>query len=225
MPGTANATVGRSSVWTLDDVAYDPATHTSKLPGGQDVPHVTGVLRALGISEGFAHVDPRVIAQAGARGTAVHADCHAYDDDDLDWDVVDDRVRPYVEAWATFRLHKQLVPESRERRLYHPTYNYTGIMDGIFTGGVQVDIKTGNPENSAGHLQTAAYACAYNYKLHVPRRCSGRLAVWLRPERRVPYTIYDYGKRPDGRLDESTWFACLTAYAQQAVRRPATRFV
>ena len=218
--------------WTVTDLVFDPITHTTRLPDGTDVPHVTHVLQSVGVSTDFvalAGQGPRVesrLSYARDRGTAVHADCHAYDDDDLVWATVDVVVRPYVEAWARVRDTHRLEPLRRERRVYHPTYEYAGILDGIFyshqTGHrVLIDIKTGNPEDAAAHLQTAAYAEADQHTYG--EQIEERWAVWLRPDKLVPYTIFNYSSRPDAYLDFNKWLACLTVFREQPIRRRKIR--
>ena len=208
---------------TAADLIYDAETHTSRTPDGRNVPHVTAVLRAVGLSTDFdelGSVHPRVaenVRHATARGTAVHADCHAYDDNDLDWDLVDPRVRPFVEAWADARERLRLVPLDRERRLYHEKYDYVGIMDGVFSVGfdrVLVDIKTGDPNDAAAHIQTAAYVAAWELATDV--RITKRWAIWLKPGLRVPYRVFDYSAQY---LDLQKWLACLTVYNEQPTRR------
>lgn len=220
--------------YTAADLTYDPERHASTLPDGTPVPHVTAILGAVGVGEDFealASRGPRfrqMVAHARERGTAVHADCHAYDDDDIDWEAVDHRVRPFVEAWAEFRMAKDLVPlaRARERRVYHPTYGYTGILDGVFTdaAGAQrilIDIKTGDPTAAAAHLQTAAYEEAWNVE-RPGQPVTDRWAVWLVPRSRIPYRIFDYGQRPDAYAHFSTFLACLTVY-REIQRKHAAR--
>lgn len=217
------------SLLTAADLRYDPATHTTTAPDGRPVPHVTGILSAVGVTTDFDALAATVrglrerLDVATARGTAVHADCHAYDDDDLLWDTVDPLVRPYVEAWATFREHKRLVPlaHGRERQVFDPVHWYTGILDGVFAGPEDgltlLDIKTGDPNDAAAHLQTAAYARAWesDARAHAyPIR--RRWAVWLKPGRRIPYEIKDYTKRTQ---DFAIFAACLCAYNHQPARR------
>jgi hypothetical protein len=159
-------------------------------------------------------------------GSAVHADCHSYDDNDLNWGTVDVRVLPYVEAWAQVREDRGLVPltGTREQRVYHPVYHYTGIIDGVFslasdtTARILLDIKTGNPDDAAAHLQTAAYAEAWA-SMHPEECITARWAVWLRPDRSVPYSIVDYSARPDAYADFQRFLACLTVYTEQPARR------
>lgn len=212
------------------ELVYDPASHTTRTTTGIDVPHVTHILSAVGVGTDFEEVAERVPRMRGRldyarqRGTAVHMDCHAYDDDDLDWASVDPRVGPYVRAWAQCREEKGLMPVARERRVFHPVDWFTGIMDGLFVRngahGV-VDIKTGNPADAAAHLQTAAYAAAYAVE-HPGIKVVWRWAVWLRPGREVPYTIVDYTdtrKRPDCHFDYRKFQCCLTVYREQPEQR------
>ena len=217
--------------YTSADILFDPETHTSRLPDGRLVPHVTGILSAVGVSTNFedlAGLSPRIdaaIRNAAARGSVVHADCHAYDDDDLDWATVDPRVRPFDEAWVACRdaMGFTALAHARERRVYHPARGYTGILDGIFvrpaTGKtILIDLKTGDPESSACHLQMAAYEDAWVLE-HPETPIDERWAVWLRPERVIPYTIINYSARPDHWFDSERFVACLTVYNEQPERR------
>ena len=224
-----------SATWTSADLRYDPNTHTSTLPDGTPVPHVTAVLSATGLSEDFDRLSgtaPRVAAAvqlARHRGTAVHADCHAFDDDDLQWATVDPRVRPYVLAWAEARGALWLHPlaHARERHVFHPLYRYTGILDGVFlrqapnqpARHVLVHLKTGDPEAAAAHLQTAAYKAAWDAE-HPDEPVDERWAIWLRPERAVPYTVENYTARLEQCLhDFPKFLAALTVYNEQPARR------
>jgi len=217
---------------TANDISYDPETHTSATPDGRPVPHVTAVLQAAGLCEDFDDIMAMGRKQRGyvehgrARGTAVHADCHAFDDDDLAWETVDERILPYVDAWRVFRENNDLHPvlHGRERRVYHPVYHYTGILDGVFEQflvpfGIKrilVDIKTGDPRDAAADLQTSAYQHAYEYETKL--RIDERWAVWLRPGMRVPYKVTPYSEWPDADMHFPTFLACLTVYNEQVKR-------
>lgn len=212
----------------IDDLTYDPVKHETHTHDGRAVPHVTAVLSAVGVSTDFAELAGistylgENIETARARGNAVHADCHAYDDDDLVMSTVHPAVRPYVDAWVFFRGAMGIEPEVRERRLFHSTFFYTGIMDGIFwrggRGHVLIDIKTGDPEDSACHLQTAAYESAWRAMTGIKEPIE-RWAVQLTPRNRVPYRIKDYSGRPSAASDLGKWLACLCVYNEQRVRR------
>jgi hypothetical protein len=175
------------------------------------------VLKAVGVSADFAKVPEGTLEFRRQLGTAVHIDAHAYDDNDLDWATVDDRVKPYIEAWAEFRLAKNLEPTQRERRVYHRIFGYCGTLDGIFAydgASILIDIKTGDPEDAAAQFQTAAYEAAY--RLDFPQdRIDERWSVQLCPELRVPYRITPY---TDFR-DFQKFQAFLTTYHEQPARR------
>jgi hypothetical protein len=210
---------------TVNDLVYDPDRHATTTRDGRDVPHVTHVLGAVGVSTNFeqlaalAFVD---IELARLRGSAVHADCHAYDDNDLALSDCDPRVRPYVQAWATFRENKGLTPLSRERRIFEPIYWYTGFLDGVFLNHLHkrilIDIKTGDPFDAAAHLQTSAYERAWN-RDNPEQTIDERWAVWLIPERKIPYRVFNYTAAPDADLHFGKFAACLTTYNEQPERR------
>jgi hypothetical protein len=224
---------------TVDDIAYDPARHASTAPDGRPVPHVTAVLEATGLGTDFEELralGPTMrerIELARLRGTAVHMDCHAYDDvdadgrSDLSWETVHPDVLPFVEAWATVRAQKGLTPVvgARERRLFHPIQWYTGILDGVFrrTDGRLVlgDLKTGDPNSSAAHLQTAAYKAAWELA-HPDMPIDERWAIWLQPRLREPYRIVNYdapARALDAWQDFPKFCAALAVYNEQPERR------
>jgi hypothetical protein len=208
-------------------LTFTPDTHEYRV-GDQRVPSVTQILKATGIATDFdelAGMSDRLgaaIDEKRALGQALHADAHAFDDDDLDWSTVDARVRPYLEAWATFRENSRLMPLGRERRVFHPTYRYAGTLDGIFAkpraATVLVDIKTGDPESAGARYQLAAYQLAYEAE-HPGEAIHERWSVQLTPGLRVPYRVTSY---LDWR-DFDTWKAIVATYYAQAARRKESR--
>lgn len=210
------------------DLVFIPVTHEYRLPDGRQVPNVTSILRAVGVSTDFDAI------KAGSRymaeridekrdiGTAVHADCHAYDDNDLDWSTVDERVLPYLDAWVAFRTNSGLRPVARERRVFSATHFFCGTLDGIFLTPqgkrVLIDIKTGDPAAAAAHLQLAAYEAAYLAEFP-GESIDERWSVRLCPDRAVPYLVTNYSARPDAWRDWQKFQACLTVYAEQPARR------
>lgn len=214
---------------TSADLIYDEASHTTATPDGRDVPHVTAVLKATGLAEDLDRPMPRraraAIDFGRDRGTAAHADCHAYDDGDLLWETVDPAVLPYVEAWMAFRTEFVLVPAARgrERRFFHDTLFYTGIIDGVFIlpsgRRVLIDMKTGAP--GAARYQTAAYALGWdreNPELPIHERWAVQLCPSLGYApgwRGVPYRVIPY-EDPE---DFDVWRAALCVYNHQPARR------
>jgi len=217
--------------WAPADVRYDPATHTSWLPDGTEVPHVTAVLQATSVSRDWAAlkaISPRLahdIEAATALGSAVHADCHALDDGEWDADACDDRVRPYIDAWAQCKADMGLEPVlyARERYVFHPGLVYAGIQDGIVLRRVRgrtlrilPDLKTGEPFGA--EYQTAAYEAAWACA-HPDEPIDERWAIHLTPERRVPYRIESHTAMPGSDQHFAAFCAFLTTYRHQACRR------
>jgi hypothetical protein len=210
------------------DLAFDAARHEYRLPSGVLVPSVTQILKAVGVATDFDEIAGRsqkladAIDYKRALGTAAHADCHAYDDQDLEWSQVHPDVHPFVRAWETFRQNTGLTPMARERRVYHPGLGYCGTLDGVFLTKadrkVLVDIKLGDPFHAAAHLQTAAYLEAWNQERPFADDVVERWAVRLIPDRRVPYDITRY----DDWRDTQKFRAVLTAYYEQPERRRRT---
>jgi hypothetical protein len=215
-------------------LTFEPELHVYRLPDGRRVPSVTQIIEAVGVSVNFDTLSTMSSQLASTiefkrnLGVSVHADAHSFDDDDLDWSTVDPRVEPYVQAWATFRENAQLIPTTRERRVYHPRHDYAGTLDGIFegTGGhwegkrILIDLKVGDPADAGAHLQTAAYEAAYLAE-HATERIDARWAVQLCPERAVPYRVIPYypsADRPEAWRDFQKFLACLTVYHEQPGR-------
>jgi hypothetical protein len=211
--------------YTASDVIFERIAHEYRLPDGRLVPSVTQILQAVGVSvdfEGLASLGRRVADAIDLKreiGTALHADAHAFDDDDLDWNTVDPRVQPYLSAWADFRENTGATPATRERRIYHPVYGYAGTLDGIFTlpNGklVLVDIKTGDPDDSGCAFQTAAYLAAYQHEHALTGGLIERWGVQLTPDHAIPYRIHPYTDW----TDFAKFQAFVTTFHHQAARR------
>lgn len=219
--------------FTAADLSFQAEPHTYFLPGGLRVPSVTQILEAVGVSVDFEDIATRSTWIASRiefkrrLGTAVHADCHAYDDDDLEFSLVHPDVLPFVRAWGVCRDNLRLHPVARERRVFHRGCFYCGTLDGIFETPdgkrILIDIKTGDPESAAAHLQTAAYEAAYILD-HQLETIDERWSVQLIPERKAqPYQITNYSARPDSWRDFAKFQACVTAYFEQPAQRRGLR--
>ncbi len=206
--------------FTAAMVTFDPIAHRYTLPDGREVPSVTRILSDTDVAVDFEELGALSRLTSGhleaARqlGTAVHSDCHAWDDDDLDCDGVHPDVRPFLHAWIVFRANTGFTPERRERLVYHAGLGYAGTLDavGLIPSGrrILVDIATGDPKHSAKQFQTAAYAAAYT-----EHPIDERWAVQLTPDNGVPYRIHVYSDWSDfGKFS-----AFVTTYHNQACRR------
>lgn len=216
----APAVTGRDLIFCEQDHTYWTPPGRN---GGRQVINVTSVLKATGISADFDAIEamrPGVMNFRRDLGTAVHVDAHAYDDDDLNLDTVDSRVRPYLQAWIEWRYNFRATPLQRERRVYHPTHQYCGTLDGIFDiegKRVLVDIKIGDPDDAGAPFQTAAYQAAYLAE-HPDERIDQRMSVQLTPDNGIPYRVHPYADWNDFRRFQ----AFLTTYWAQAARRRAS---
>lgn len=137
---------------------FNAAAHEYFLDGPQ-VPSTTQVLRDAGLIrlDGIPHF---VLEAARQRGSAVHALVHYLNEDDLDWSSVDDRYRPYLEAWVRFRDERRLRVLLCEHRIASRRHRVAGTLDllcEIDGDGWILDYKTGDPEDVAADLQTGAY--------------------------------------------------------------------
>lgn len=204
------------------DLRFDAASHTYTTPAGVVVPSITQILRHTGVSVDFnALPKQEAVARKRDIGVAAHSDCHAADDGDLDWASVHQDVKPYVEAWLTFREMKRLTPIERERRVYDPIRNVAGTFDGVFSEAGQdslvlCDLKLGNPDDAGARYQTAAYVLAH--AVEVPEVMGyRRWSVQLMPERAVPFVVTPY----DDWTDFATWQSIVTTYWAGATRRRA----
>lgn len=161
-------------------LAFDPGLHLYSLDG-VTVPSVTQVLRASGyvdfyrdltqkIAEGELSASDGVYAlrqrgqrliEARERGQRVHSAIHFMLEDDLDDDSIDEETRGYLESGQKYLaayVHKIF---RAEMRVFSTRYGCAGTLDilamhadgRVFIG----DWKSGNPEDVAAWLQTAAY--------------------------------------------------------------------
>lgn len=169
-----------STLLTADDftpaaqaLRFYPEPHTYQV-GMTELPSVTGILRATGISLDFVRLvaEGKLTAwqleEARAIGTAVHMATHFYDEGTLEAGTVDPRAEQGLQNWIDWRELTGFVPVLLETPLHHPGLLVGGTLDraGYFTKFegwqrhdlVVVDLKWGDPENAGAQWQTAAYA-------------------------------------------------------------------
>jgi len=173
---------------------FDPETHTYTLDG-RTLLSVTSILKEAGML-----VYPSGMQDAMMRGKYVHAATEMIDRGTLDWELLDDTLRPYCEAYAKFCRDKNPVIVLSEQRSYHPTHLYAGTPDRVvrmdgFTA--LLDIKTGTP-NPATAIQVAAYkemvraldeiVCARCYALHL--RDDGNYRLDEMKDRKRNYNLF-----------------------------------
>lgn len=153
--------------------SFDPESHTYTLDG-RTLLSVTSVLKEAGML-----VYPQSALEAMLRGRYVHAATEMIDRGSLDWEILDDTLRPYCEAYRRFIEDKQPEILLSERPLYHAQHLFAGTPDRVVKmdgATCLIDAKTGSP-HPATALQLAAYremvrvseniACSKCFSLHL----------------------------------------------------------
>lgn len=138
-------------------LTFDAETHTYRIDG-ERVPSVTQVLEGAGL------IDTRWFNdEARTRGTYVALATQYYDEGTLDYDALDDELKPYVMAWERFLAGDDTREVLRiEQRVWHTALRFAGTLDRTILMGTTkrkyvLDIKTGSA--APWHqLQTAGYA-------------------------------------------------------------------
>lgn len=183
-------------------LTFDELKHEYR-HNGRTVHSVTQILQHAGLID-LSMVKEDVLEYRRVLGTAVHRATELYDQDDLDIESLDDRIRPYLDAWIKFKKDTQIVIEENELRLFHPIYRFAGTLDRVGKIGKDralIDLKTGLMYPSYGP-QTAAYKSAY--ELQKKKKVQKRYTVQLKDDgnyRLEPMTDED---------DWSVFLACLT---------------
>jgi hypothetical protein len=189
-------------------LTFDPATHTYTLDG-RVVPSVTQVLRAL--PNEYAMVDPDVLERAAEIGRAVHWIIEHEILGDLDEELVDFHLLPYLDQWRAFRRTSGFEPLLSEGQVWSRRYRYAGTLDlfGRLNGRkALIDAKrTAAVPRSAGP-QTAGYRIALSEThpdLLAPDEPVDRFALHLTPNRwqLVPFRAA---------TDQRVFLSALTIY-------------
>lgn len=171
----------------MSELLFDPIEHAYTL-GGKRLPSVTQVLAPM---VDYSMVPHDTLERARRLGQAVHRMTELYDLDDLDMDDLADELKPYLTAWIKFRAETGFVPETIEKRLYHPALHYAGTPDRsglIKSRRAVIDIKKMATLGPVIGLQLAAYKEMFE-KAGTP--IAERYALGLRADgtyRLTPYT-------------------------------------
>lgn len=140
-------------------LAFDEATHTYTF-GGRRVSSVTEILKPL---NDYSAIPAAVLAVAADRGTRAHLATELDDAGTLDESTVADDIKPYLQAWRTFKSERSPVILDIELRVHNPTSNYAGTLDRLLSMDGDdwlIDIKTGAEIPGSVGPQTAAYKAA-----------------------------------------------------------------
>ena len=135
---------------------FDEESHTYFL-GDRKLPSVTQILRGAGMLYYPASPSSEYHME---RGTLVHKATEMIDKGTLDWDTLDETLRPYCEAYANFCSTVNMADIIlSEKPMYHPRYLFAGKPDRVIQmNGLRslIDIKSGSP-HPATKIQISAY--------------------------------------------------------------------
>lgn len=92
---------------------------------------VTQVLKAGGLAKDYGDINPAVLANAAARGTAVHTAIERLNLGILNWDDLHEEIVPRVVAYQKFVADYQWKHLCSERKYYSRKWNYAGGMDEV----------------------------------------------------------------------------------------------
>lgn len=177
-------------------------------------PGVTGILRATKASADFSLVPVEVLERKRLLGHQAHEACWRLTRGELQWGALDDDVFPRVEAFERYLRERKVRVLETERFVLHPVRKFVGAIDGVAEcedgSLLQIDLKTGDPDDAAGRLQTAAYQEAWN-QCFPDMKLTVRECVQLRED--GTYRVEPYEKNPrDFRIFESLVVAFHTQH-------------
>lgn len=113
-----------------DGIIFDPETHTATV-NGKPLRSVTTILHDAEMTpDGYKFIDPWYLT----RGKYIHTATEFFDKGTLDEGSVDKEVLPYLNAYKAFRRDFSAQIKGIEVIMYHPVYQYFGIIDRIIEG-------------------------------------------------------------------------------------------
>lgn len=157
---------------------FDEGRHEYRF-NGEVIPSVTAILKPL---VDYSAIHPDVLKRASELGTLVHKTTELFDEGVLDEDDLDPILKPYLDGWKLFRHEVGFVPDTIEKRMYHPAFRYCGTSDR--TGAIRgvkavVDIKKMMTLGPVIGPQLAAYKEMHNLE---GAGIEKRYALGLRPD-------------------------------------------
>ena len=130
------------------------------------VPSVTQILSAVGLSEDYSRVPPATLEIARLRGTALHAAIQWHHEGTLNEASLHPEVAPGFSGYLKFLTDSRHEPIVSEAELVHPTWRYVGHPDRIGWIGkdrVLIDFKYMESLNlDPVARQLAGYRLAWN---------------------------------------------------------------
>lgn len=145
----------------LAGLTFDEKSHTYRVDG-RIWPSVT---QCLDRYAGLEFVDREVLRRAAEFGNHVHAACHLFNEERLDWATLDPALVGHVQGWQRFLEETGAVVLSSEALVVSRRHGFCGKLDSRCAWGRTnrlVDIKSTSTLPRTVGPQTAGYAEAWH---------------------------------------------------------------
>ena len=188
----------------MEKLKFNPDTH-EYFYGDKKVPGVNEIFADLGMVD-YSRVPQDKLEIAREFGKAMHKTCELYDKNELNESTLDDKLKPYLEAWKLFKQDYLAEFEERniERIVHHQIdgLEYAGTADRFCNlyenthsiGYHVIEIKTSYAISRITALQTMFYAEAEAQNVQIR---PGRICVLLKPNK---YKIKKYNDDIEDRI-------------------------
>lgn len=153
---------------TIKNGFFSEEEHSYTDLSGKRIISTTQVFEVLGMVD-YSFVKEDVLERKSQIGIATHAAIQYLCEGQLDWESLDETVRPYVEAYRDWAYQSRFISDAQEEQGIHEIagMKYGWMLDSRgemeFKGSrvpVIVDFKTCVAESPTWKLQLAAYALA-----------------------------------------------------------------
>lgn len=145
-------------------LVLDKETHRYFLDG-KPIPGANEIMQAEGLSVDFSAINPGLLENNRAFGSAIHRICELYDKNDLDMKSVSEYALPYLESWKKFLADNKVEIVENEKMVFNENYSFAGTLDRVIKmNGMYfvLDIKSGTGKYPVQTIVTAGYRFAYN---------------------------------------------------------------
>jgi hypothetical protein len=184
----------------MGKVVFEESSHTYRDADGP-LHSVSKICASLG--DEFKYVKKDVLEYAATRGTHVHSACELFDKGTLDFDSLDEVIKPYVEGYINFIEQSNFEVLYVEKQIVDHVRRFAGRLDRVGKVGNQwyvLDIKTAGSLSPTVGLQLAAYQSCLS---PIPYK---RVALHLKKD--GTYRLVEY---PDPN-DLAVFYAALLVY-------------
>lgn len=179
----------------MTEILFDEKKHQYTVDG-KVYPSVTEILEHL-TAPGYGKVNPAILEEAKARGTAVH-ELTEMIDYGMPPDEIEEGLAGYALAYLRFLADYDVEWEYIEHRFYEPIMGFCGTIDRV--GKIDgkdcvLDIKTTSSPSTDQKIAVCCQTAAYDYGICEQHYSADNNFI---PEAKKRYALY---LRPDGSYD------------------------